>query len=208
MNYYISDLHISHSNVILFDSRPFQDTDAMNSAIFGNWNARVKKNDTVYIIGDFIWGKESGWSDTVSRLSGRKVLIRGNHDPKTFSPETRALFEDICDYREISDCGKTVIMCHYPIPFYKNDFGDKAVMLYGHVHTTTEYEYLRELRKKILKKTGDSSGPKCNFINVGAMMPYMDYTPRTLNEIIEGDLSYRKTKEFLHGRKIRREKKK
>jgi hypothetical protein len=27
-------------------------------------------------------------------------------------------------------------------------------------------------------------GKQCNMHNVGAMMPYMDYTPRTLDEII------------------------
>jgi len=27
---------------------------------------------------------------------------------------------------------------------------------------------------------------QCEMYNVGAMMPYMDYTPRTLDEIIEG----------------------
>ena len=27
---------------------------------------------------------------------------------------------------------------------------------------------------------------QCEMYNVGAMMPYVDYTPRTLDEIIEG----------------------
>lgn len=35
--------------------------------------------------------------------------------------------------------------------------------------------------------------PSGNFINVGCMMPYMDYTPRTLDEIISGDEEYWKT---------------
>ena len=34
---------------------------------------------------------------------------------------------------------------------------------------------------------------RSNFINVGCMMPYMDYTPRTLDEIISGDEEYWKT---------------
>lgn len=29
-------------------------------------------------------------------------------------------------------------------------------------------------------------------------MPYMDYTPRTLDEIIAGDEAYRQTEEFLN----------
>lgn len=27
----------------------------------------------------------------------------------------------------------------------------------------------------------------CNMFNVGAMLPYMDYTPRTLDEILEAN---------------------
>ena len=38
--------------------------------------------------------------------------------------------------------------------------------------------------------------PNGNFINVGAMMPYMNYTPRTLDEIIAGDEAYRQTDEY------------
>lgn len=29
-------------------------------------------------------------------------------------------------------------------------------------------------------------GKQCQMFNVGAMMPYMDYTPRTLDEILKG----------------------
>ena len=59
MNYYISDLHIGHANAIRFDGRPFADVNEMNNAIIENWNSRVKTDDTVYILGDFIWAKES-----------------------------------------------------------------------------------------------------------------------------------------------------
>ena len=59
MNYYISDLHIGHANVIRFDKRPFADLNEMHRAIIDNWNSRVKTDDTVYILGDFIWQKEN-----------------------------------------------------------------------------------------------------------------------------------------------------
>lgn len=29
-------------------------------------------------------------------------------------------------------------------------------------------------------------GKQCQMFNVGAMMPYMDYTPRTIDEILKG----------------------
>ena len=73
-------------------------------------------------------------------------------------------------------------------------------MLYGHVHQTREYEYLKELRKKIKANASGYGTPSGNFINVGAMMPYMDYTPRTLDEIIAGDEAYRQTDAYLQNR--------
>ena len=57
MNFYISDLHIGHPGVIEFDNRPFADLNEMQKTIIDNWNSRVQKNDTVYIVGDFIWYK-------------------------------------------------------------------------------------------------------------------------------------------------------
>lgn len=73
MNYYISDLHIGHENAIMYDGRPFADTNEMNNTIIANWNGRVQDDDTVYILGDFIWGKENEWQPIVEMLSGNKV---------------------------------------------------------------------------------------------------------------------------------------
>lgn len=187
MNYYISDLHIGHANIIKFDNRPFVDLNEMHEAIIENWNSRVKTNDTVYILGDFIWDKESEWRRYVEHLAGNKVLIKGNHDPIQFSSSTKRLFQDITNLKEIKDNGRNVIMCHYPIPFFRKGFSPNGFMLYGHVHQTKEYEYLKEMRKSILNNQLESGTPYGNFINVGAMMPYMNYTPRTLYEIIDGD---------------------
>ena len=197
MNYYISDLHIGHANAIQLDGRPFADLNEMHRTIINNWNSRVKTDDTVYIIGDFIWYKEKDWPFYVEPLAGNKVLIRGNHDPRQFSAATKRLFQDITNLKEIEDNGRHVVMCHYPIPFFRSDFNPNTYMLYGHVHLTKEYEYLKEMRKGIMAHAADSGTPTGNFINIGAMLPYMDYTPRTLDEIIAGDEAYRQTEDYL-----------
>ena len=190
MNYYIADLHIGHFNAIKYDERPFKDLNEMNEAIFINWNSRVKGDDTVYILGDFIWAKEEDWPYFVGPLAGNKVLIRGNHDPQTFSRTTRQMFQEITNLKEIKDSGKHVVMCHYPIPFFRAGFGPTAYMLYGHVHDTIEYDYLKKLRSEVKANATGHGTPSGNFINVGAMMPYMNYTPRTLEEIIDGDSTH------------------
>lgn len=200
MNYYISDLHIGHANVIRFDNRPFADPNEMHRAIIDNWNGRIKTDDTVYILGDFIWAKENDWPFFVAPLAGNKVLIRGNHDPKQFSSTTKRLFQDVTNLKEIKDGERNVIMCHYPMPCFRRSFAENAYMLYGHVHQTKEYEYLKELRKLIKANASVHGTPNGNFINVGTMMPYMNYTPRTLDEIIAGDEAYRQTDAYLQNR--------
>ena len=94
-NYYISDLHLGHGNVIRFDGRPFVDVAEMEQALISNWNSRVGRDDTVYILGDFIWGKEPEWRRLVPLFAGNKVLIRGNHDLKSMSRDVRNLFQDV-----------------------------------------------------------------------------------------------------------------
>lgn len=180
MNYYISDLHIGHENILRFDNRPFADVNEMNNKLIENWNARVRSDDTVYILGDFIWAKESEWPSIVGSLGGNKVLIRGNHDPKQFSASTKRMFQEITDLKEIKDSGKHVVMCHYPIPFFRASFASTAFMLYGHVHQTIEYEYIAKLRREVKANSTGYGTPNGNFINVGCMMPYIPLWAVTL----------------------------
>ena len=197
MNYYISDLHIGHANAIKLDGRPFKDLNEMHQTIINNWNSHVKTDDTVYILGDFIWYKEKNWPFYVEPLAGKKVLLRGNHDPRRFSEATRRLFLYIEKLDEIVDEGRNVVICHYPIPCFRSDFSPTSYMLYGHIHQTVEYELIKEMRKTIEAHAADRVMPTGNFISVDATMPYMDYTPRTLDEIIAGDEAYRQTEDYL-----------
>lgn len=80
MNFYTSDLHLGHANVIKFDNRPFANVDEMDQCIITRWNERVSDEDTVYILGDVCHrnSKDSSWY--LKQLRGHKILILGNHD--------------------------------------------------------------------------------------------------------------------------------
>ena len=80
MNYYISDMHFGHANVIKHDERPFEDVEAMDCAMIERWNGVVDEDDDVYVVGDFCYrsGKTADWY--LARLKGRKHLVVGNHD--------------------------------------------------------------------------------------------------------------------------------
>lgn len=196
MNYYIADTHFGHKNILRYDNRPFSDLEQMEQTIRTLWNAAVRKNDTVYILGDFCWGKADEWLRIVRKLNGQKVLIEGNHDLSSYPAELKREFADITPYKEIVDNGKEgnlgrrVLLSHYPILFYKRANNEKYYMLCGHVHTTTENDLLekwsRELREGYTSDTPIHTANAGQIYNVGCMMPWMKYTPRTLDEIING----------------------
>ena len=194
MNYYIADTHFGHANIIRFDHRPFTDVYQMEEVMTMLWNAAVRKNDWVYIAGDFIWGKdENEWLRIVRKLNGHKVLILGNHDNVTgFSDKLKNEFEEICQFKEICDVGKDgsnrkVMISHYPQMFYKGSCNPKNFMICGHVHDTAENMLLEKWTKELRNYKGDAFGfqPCGQIYNVGANLPWMEYTPRTLDEIVK-----------------------
>lgn len=194
MNFYIADTHFGHSNILRFDHRPFDDVYQMEEAMVMLWNAAVRKNDTVYILGDFCFGKADDWLQIVQQLNGTKVLIEGNHDLGHYPDELRSQFADIAPFKEIVDNGndnssRKVLMSHYPMPFYKRANNEKYFMLCGHVHNTAENDQLEKLIQELREGYRSSAGThvaNCGQIyNVGCMMPWMQYVPRTLDEIIK-----------------------
>ena len=135
-NLYIADTHFDHGNIIKFDGRPFKDLDEMHEIMIANWNAAVNKDDSVYILGDFCWGKEPKWKNILDQLNGNKYLIKGNHDGLSMSSSLKSKFAWIGDYKEVKDSGYKLLLSHYPMLFYKHDYDPRFYMLHGHVHTT------------------------------------------------------------------------
>lgn len=201
MNYYISDLHLfcqsQTQSGINYDNRPFETVEELNNHILQRWNNKVTNGDTVYILGDvYMRGKSEDVIALVSRLKGKKILVKGNHDDLS-DYRYKQLFEEICDYKELTDCfgGKAykLVLSHYPILMW-NGQHKGTILLYGHTHNSVEEAYfqnclqgMRESEELSLRRHG---GMKIQAYNVGCMMPYMNYEPRTLKEIIEGAEHY------------------
>lgn len=177
---YIADMHFDNEDIIAYDNRPFDTVGAMNEAMIDRWNRTVGPDDLTWILGDFCEAGASRWEQILSSLNGKKALIIGNHDDADTISACKELFCDVAEYREILDRGRKVILCHYPVfAFHDHYFG--AVHLYGHVHSAFEWNIAENakrlvrglyVRQDVLRMT-----------NVGAMLPYMGYTPRTLDEL-------------------------
>ncbi len=52
MDFFTSDTHFGHKNIITFCSRPFETIDEMNDNLIKNWNDMVKPTDRVFVVGD------------------------------------------------------------------------------------------------------------------------------------------------------------
>ena len=180
MIYYISDMHFEHNNVIRYDNRPFDTITQMDEVLINNWNARISDKDTVYVLGDAFFKGEERSLEILRQLKGRKHLIKGNHD--RVKGRLGQEWESIQNYAEITDGEYFVVMSHYPMMFYnRQHYG--AVMLYGHVHNTREWKLIEKWRQELRRM--DISA---QIINVGCMMDYMNYTPRTLEELLRADI--------------------
>ena len=152
----------------------------MNEDLIRRWNSVVRDDDTIYILGDMFWCNVSQALPVLDQLNGKKILIKGNHD-RCHDNKFKKKFEKIVDYLEIEDDGRRVVLSHYPIPCFKNHFYG-WYHLYGHVHTSFEWNMMKNAKRQMT----ELYGKQCQMYNVGCMLPYMNYTPRTLDEIIEG----------------------
>lgn len=198
MRYYIADLHFFNDVLnTKMDKRGFESAEEMNEYMIRKWNAKVRPQDEVVVLGDFSYGNGEETNKLLERLHGRIYLIEGNHDRfSTNGSFNSKRFVWVKQYAEMKDNGRKVVLCHYPIMCYNGQYrvdekgNPVAYMLYGHVHNTRDQRLLdqfREITQSTIAhcKDGVERNIPCNMINCFCM--YSDYTPLTLDEWIECD---------------------
>jgi calcineurin-like phosphoesterase family protein len=166
MNYFTSDLHFNHDNIIKYCNRPFKNAQEMNEKIIENWNNIVKPEDTVFHLGDFLMCG-GDYHEFEKRLNGKIIFIKGNHDKRltkavesiTFKHDKYTIFmKHILNFHE---------MMGDSIP------KDMDFILVGHVH---------DIWKSKLSSIVNIKGHKVFMINVG--VDQWDFKPITMDEII------------------------
>lgn len=179
--YFIADLHFGHKNALAFDNREFPSIEVHDEALIENWNSAVGNDDDVWILGDVSWYGSTKTIEILNTLNGAKHLCVGNHDKKLLRNKgIQEQFVEIVDYKELQiDESFGIVLCHYPIPCYNHHFHG-WVHLYGHVHTSFEWNIIKQVQYEMR----ELYGAKSEMYNVGCMVPGIDYTPRTINEIV------------------------
>ena len=154
--FFTADTHFGHANIIRYCNRPFHSIGEHDAALITNWNAVVRPDDEVYVLGDFIFAKNVEEVESVTqRLNGRKYLIRGNHDRTELCESS---FAWIKDYHEMAAHNLKWVLFHYPLHEWHGKYRSNGfVHLHGHTHNRIE-------------KNGDPSHPETSNkrrINVG-----------------------------------------
>ena len=145
----ISDTHFRHEAILTFKDyagKPprdgFDNVDHMDEHMMDMWNQTVKPNDTIYHLGDVLFGhnKDKWLAENFSKLQGKKHLILGNHDnPKFLMP----YFNSIALWKDLSSDG--LIFSHAPL--HPSTLAEshrfctgKVLNVHGHIHSNPSPE--------------------------------------------------------------------
>jgi len=143
-DYFYSDPHYGHGNIIKYCNRPFRDADHMTEEMIRRYNDVVGKHDAALWLGDCFFNL--GLVERVlDRLNGSKWLLRGNHDRNV--TDTRFLnagFEAVFPMGFASFIDDVPVrFSHYPYLGHSNDarYPDRrpprergVVLIHGHTH--------------------------------------------------------------------------
>lgn len=192
--FYIGDTHFGHENIVKYDSknggRNFSSIEEHDNLIITNINQAVTPQDKLYFDGDVSWYPPDKTAELLEQINCKNLfLLRGNHDRWAKDGRCKKFFQGIYDMKQIEDNGRQVLMSHCPQMMWAGQHRG-VIHIYAHVHNTseeTDYQgFLKTLDGRIQYRDGDRYKPLQAY-NVGCMLPYMNYTPRTLDEIINAN---------------------
>ena len=174
MNYFISDLHIGHENILKLTNRPFKSIEEMNETLIKNWNKKVSEEDNIYIIGDLFFKCQENVEEFLKRLKGKKTLIVGNHDKTWLEKiDKNKYFEIVTELLTFDDGQRMVTLCHYPMVSFEGRFH-----IHGHIHGNKNDVFWETLKKmdKVLN----------------ASVEINNYQPVTFDELLINNRKHKK----------------
>lgn len=170
--FYTSDIHIGHNKVA--ELRGFYrdevrdaggaiqpvrivNTDMHDAWLAAVWDSTVKKDDSVFVMGDISINGGQHALDWIAARPGIKHLISGNHDPvhpmhRTATkalPEWGKYFETIQPFLRRKLLNSTLLLSHFPYASWGDGPGREGsrydqyrlpdhgeLLLHGHTHGT------------------------------------------------------------------------
>lgn len=135
--FFTADQHFGHKNIIKYCNRPFSSVEEMNKVMVDRWNEVVGKDDTIYVLGDFIWNRKL-CKEIPPLLNGKIHFIPGNHDYKSYPDfNDNKIFpsSQIC---QVNWNQQRIVLCHYPMLSWESSYHG-SWHLHGHTHCKIDY---------------------------------------------------------------------
>ena len=126
MNYFTSDLHLGHSNIIQYRD-VFHNQEEHDEYILTKIS-ELTKRDLLFVLGDFIFDSDNYqyYIDEISKMPVRIKLIMGNHDSKRLYKEERFEMQlPLFSY-------KNMWVSHCPI--HPQELRGRKLNIHGHLH--------------------------------------------------------------------------
>jgi len=153
---FIADTHFGHKNMA--ESRNFKSVEEHDEHIIKCWNTVVSKRDVTVILGDITM--EKGNYEILGRLNGIKHVVGGNHD---MGQHLKNMLEYVEKFMGCYTKGGDI---YTHIPIHTQEINRFRYNIHGHLHN-----------EKIEGLYADK------YICVSCEQ--VDYTPRTLEELIK-----------------------
>ena len=136
-NWFVSDLHLGHENLILKGYRRnfFSSVKDHDKTILDNLFSTVSKGDNLYLLGDIFWKYSSEQVKEVMKIfKDHRINIHwilGNHDKLSWTKY--GVVKWVGQIKDISIEGQKINLCHYPM-LVANGTHYNSIKLYGHIH--------------------------------------------------------------------------
>jgi len=165
-NFFTSDLHLGHWNIVRYCNRPFKTLEDHDKTLLMLINSRVKENDTLYHLGDFCFKKSSEASNSHKnafeyyreQINCKNIIFcDGNHDGRN---GVKTIIQNMM----ISHGGQKIFMTHDP-KYVPKQF---PLAFCGHIHQNWAF-----------MKTATGI-----IVNVG--VDVWNFMPVTINDIFSG----------------------
>ena len=149
MYFFTADLHFGEEEIIERESRPFENIKEMEDAFVSNVNRVASKEDTLFVLGDWINYNSKFHSDIsafeiVRRIEPEVILIMGNNEQRiledVFNGDFEKLrttvvgmgFSDVLPEGDVEFGGESFHRIHCPV-----DHKEGCMNLFGHTHRCT-----------------------------------------------------------------------
>lgn len=131
----ITDSHFGHEKM-MGDVRPI----GFDHLLFNNLEKQIRKEDVLIHLGDVAFNNDHKWhEDLLTKIPGKKWLIRGNHDKRSYTWYLDRGWDFVGDTFSMHIYGRDLVFSHTPVP------GSYDLNIHGHFHNVDPSFYEPEL---------------------------------------------------------------